>query len=64
MCLLGNSQEMEKQAGDRQTKFHLCLLSSILKYFRSDFVDLGKDEVVFSPNSKRFDGMENEEIIL
>lgn len=36
MCLLGNSQEVEKQDGGSQTKFYLCLLSSILKYFKSE----------------------------
>lgn len=34
-CLLGNFQEVEKQAGDSQAKFYLCLLSSILKYFKA-----------------------------
>lgn len=34
--LLGNSQEVEKHDGDSQTKFYLCLLSSTLKYFKSE----------------------------
>lgn len=60
LCLLGNSQEVAKQAGVSQAKFYLCLLSSILKYFKSEV--LFWQRLCFLQIVK--DLMGNEELIL